>query len=1054
VVDGKIRVLAPGTTDITASQAGNQQYEPAEDVMRTLTVNPPPWNGLGFDGSNDLLRVADAPQLNFGNKTGFSIESWLQLDGSQPDGTGLLSKGAGGSAWSGYQLILHQDKIAAEIGDGAVSFGVADGLIGTSSLNDGQWHHVALSVDRASATAALYLDGRLEVELSNAALGVDPDNAAALQVGVDRSGSRFFKGRIDEVRLWDGVRSRDEIRAAVSRIIDPLNEPHLAAYFHLDEGDVGLDNSAFTTAPERTANGANGTLQGFALNGADSNWIRSGAFLPLLETAPITSITPNAATGGGLVYPNYYPATDVGLCWGTAQNPGLGDTCSHSGSALSAEAARVTRAFSEGGAFVGALTGLLPGTTYHVRGFATNQMGIAYGNDLTFQAARLDQVITFGPITDRTYGDAGFNPGGSTTSGLPITYTSSNPAVATVVNGEVLIISAGSTVITASQAGNQTYNPAVDVSQSFTVNKKALTVTAEDKSRAYRTENPTLTASYQGFVAGENNAVISGAPDLSTAASQASPVGSYDIAVGLGTLAAQNYRFVLVKGTLNVFRSCQEIIFPPIGDRSYGDAPFKITASSCSGLAIGFISSNPQVARISGDIVTITGAGSVAITATQGGSDDLEKAPDVSQTMTVHKRGQGVTFASLARKVLGDAPFSLAATASSGLPVTYLSTDQEVAVISGSMVTIVGAGTTVITAMQDGNGNYNAALPASQPLTVSLEVVPPLLALSTLPSGAVTADPVLNVMGGASDASGIATLTVNGADLAGRAALFSSAVPLGIGDNAITVTAKDGAGNVTTQTLSIKLDATAPAIAVVEPADNSVTGVAFFTASGTVAPGSAVTLGVNGDPLQSLNVTDGSFTGSAYLENGLNTIELSAALSGRSSRMKRSVTLAPGRPFVAITEPAEDIRTQSDTMTIRGIAGAQGSDVSVVLDINGRLFTPAVQEGVFQQQIALDHAGEFRIWASATDSGGNSSAAQRNIIRFDRIMGDLNLDGLVDIQDAAALLRISLDGTATPQALARGDVAPLVNGVSQPDGRIDVGDVLVLLRKIVGLVDY
>jgi len=33
-------------------------------------------------------------------------------------------------------------------------------------------------------------------------------------------------------------------------------------------------------------------------------------------------------------------------------------------------------------------------------------------------------------------------------------------------------------------------------------------------------------------------------------------------------------------------------------------------------------------------------------------------------------------------------------------------------------------------------------------------------------------------------------------------------------------------------------------------------------------------------------------------------------------------------------------------------------------------------------------------------------------------------------------------------------VAPLVNGVPQPDGKLDVGDVLLILRKVVGLVDF
>ena len=673
---------------------------------------------------------------------------------------------------------------------------------------------------------------------------------------------------------------------------------------------------------------------------------------------------------------------------------------------------------------------------------------------ITGQAAT-PQSISFSSIADRTYGDSDFNPGGTSTSGLTVSYASSNPAVAVIVGGQIHITGAGNTVITASQAGNGSYAPAADVSLPFTVKPKALTVRAEDKARAYRAANPALTASYVGFVLGEGLAAISGSPDLSTAAWLESPVGNYGIEARVGTLSAPNYTFTLVNGTLSVLKSCQEIVFPPINERTYGDPPFEIIASACSGLDIGFTSSNPQVARIDGKMVTITGAGGAVITASQGGSGELDQAPDVSRTVTVHKSGQAVSFSPLAQRVLGDPPFTLAATASSGLPVNYLSANPEVAVISGTMVTIVGAGTTVITAIQAGDGNYNAALAASQPLTVSLEVIPPLLSLSTLSSGAVTADPVLNISGTASDASGIASLTVNGADLTGRAALFSSSVALVSGQNSISVTAKDGAGNMTTQTLSVILDAAAPAIGLSEPADNSVTNLSFFTARGTVTPGSAVTMGVNGRAPQSLSVADGVFTGSGNLEPGVNTIELSATLSGRVSRIKRSVTLSTGKSFVAVTEPAGDIRTELESVMIRGIAGGQGSHFSVVLDVDGRLFTPAVQAGAFQQLVQLNHAGQIRITASVTDAAGNLSVAQRNIIKVDRIMGDLNGDSCVDIRDAAALLRISLGmAPATVGALAHGDVAPLANGIPKPDGKIDISDLLVLLRKIVGLVDY
>lgn len=668
--------------------------------------------------------------------------------------------------------------------------------------------------------------------------------------------------------------------------------------------------------------------------------------------------------------------------------------------------------------------------------------------------AKQQQTIGF-TISDKNYGDDGFYPSGTASSGLPVSYASSNSAVAVVVNGKIEIIGSGDTVITASQPGNGTFQPATDVSRNFTVNKKELTVTADSKSRAYSTPDPTLTASYQGFVKGETRAAISGAPALSSAATQASPAGNYPIVAGLGNLWAKNYRFVLINGNLSVYRSCQEIVFPPIGERTFGDPPVAMGASSCSGLGIGFTSSNPHVAEISGNVLTITGAGSAVITASQGGNNNLDKAPDVSQTIIVHKSGQVLNFPPLSRKMLGDPPFSLKATASSGLPVNYLSSDTEVATIGGGIVTMVGAGTTVITAMQAGNANFNAALAVSEPLSISQEAIPPLLTLSTLSSGDVTADPVLNIMGTASDASGIASLTVGGADLTSRAQLFSSAVALGSRDNSVSVIAKDGAGNKTTRTLSIVLDAAGPAIELTAPADNSVTNDAYLTASGTVTPGSAVTMGVNGGSRQSLTVTEGGFSGGGYLEDGVNTVEFCAALSGRASKVKRSVTLAPGKPFVAITEPVEDIRTEAETITISGVAGAQGSEVQVVIDADGTIFKPSVQAGVFHQQLVLSRTGQIRITASAADSSGNLSVAQRNIIRIGKIMGDLNGDGRADIQDALALLRISLGLDAvTAQALAHGDVAPLVDGVPRPDGKIDVGDVLVLLRKIVGLVDF
>jgi hypothetical protein len=107
------------------------------------------------------------------------------------------------------------------------------------------------------------------------------------------------------------------------------------------------------------------------------------------------------------------------------------------------------------------------------------------------------------------------------------------------------------------------------------------------------------------------------------------------------------------------------------------------------------------------------------ITVNQAHNDNYMDIGSVTQTLTVGKADQTITFGSLAGKKTGDAPFPLGATASSGLAVTYESSNLAVATVSGNTVTILGAGSTVITASQAGDANYNAATAVTQTLTVT-----------------------------------------------------------------------------------------------------------------------------------------------------------------------------------------------------------------------------------------------------------------------------------------------------------------------------------------------
>ncbi len=79
-----------------------------------------------------------------------------------------------------------------------------------------------------------------------------------------------------------------------------------------------------------------------------------------------------------------------------------------------------------------------------------------------------------------------------------------------------------------------------------------LTVTADNLTRAYGTTNPAFAVSYNGFVNGDTTNVLTGAPNITTAATTNSPVGGYTITISQGTLSAPNYNFAFVNGTLTV----------------------------------------------------------------------------------------------------------------------------------------------------------------------------------------------------------------------------------------------------------------------------------------------------------------------------------------------------------------------------------------------------------------------------------------------------------------------------------------------------------------------
>jgi hypothetical protein len=173
-----------------------------------------------------------------------------------------------------------------------------------------------------------------------------------------------------------------------------------------------------------------------------------------------------------------------------------------------------------------------------------------------------------------------------------------------------------------------------------------------------------------------------------------------------------------VTQTFQVAASSQTITFPAPANQTYGVAPFAISANSTSGLTANLATSTPAVCGISGNTVSVIGAGTCSITASQAGNADYSAATPVQQSFAVSQLGQLVTFSALSTNGLGGIPLTLSASATSALTVVFTSGNTAVCTVSGSTVTLAAAGTCSITAAQPGNANYAAAGAITQSFTV------------------------------------------------------------------------------------------------------------------------------------------------------------------------------------------------------------------------------------------------------------------------------------------------------------------------------------------------
>ena len=215
--------------DVLADKAHGANLE-----MRGAEWANPEGRAAAFNGKDQYLKLSAGSSCVVDNTMDYTIETWFKADEAQPTAT-IISNGRGDGEDMGGSLNL----FALNLEEGRLVFhnnGVRVACDGSYADND--WHHVAVAVNRTSGRAQIYVDGKLNTYFEAADLGGIA--AAYIHLGArvwtpadnlqQEKADNFFKGEIDEVRVWNLYKSETLVENGNSNRLDGAEKGLLAYY--------------------------------------------------------------------------------------------------------------------------------------------------------------------------------------------------------------------------------------------------------------------------------------------------------------------------------------------------------------------------------------------------------------------------------------------------------------------------------------------------------------------------------------------------------------------------------------------------------------------------------------------------------------------------------------------------------------------------------------------------------------------------------------------------------------------------------------------------------
>ncbi|MBH1964724.1 MAG: IPTL-CTERM sorting domain-containing protein, partial [Comamonadaceae bacterium] len=352
-------------------------------------------------------------------------------------------------------------------------------------------------------------------------------------------------------------------------------------------------------------------------------------------------------------------------------------------------------------------------------------------------------------------------------SGNPVVFASSTPAVCTVAGSTANIVGAGSCALTANQAGDANYNAAPAASLTVAIGKQDQAITNFDATPAapVYASGGTFTVAATGGASGNPVVFASSTPAVCTvAASIATIVAAGDCALTANQAGNVNYNAAPAASlTVTIGKQSQVITLqvPPSAVVFAPGGTFTVTAmggASALPVTITIAAESASVCTsggTNGTTITMLSAGDCVVQADQAGNSNYEAATRATQTVSISKATQTLTFDSQAAQVLGVGgtfsinPLATSASPNSGAPIVYRSLTESICTLSGTEVTVVSSGTCDVEASQAGDVSYSDAEVVQQ----SILITAPITSFSgtTKPPG-----------GAGSAPAGLATATISG----------------------------------------------------------------------------------------------------------------------------------------------------------------------------------------------------------------------------------------------------------------------------------------------------